>query len=135
MDVSLCSIEKHGNDEFKVNYSGAKRPLTYFDNKEKVIRRLSGDRKSVGGKRNLEYKFSKQEIILRKGDSIYLDSDGLTDQHNSLREKFGRKKLYNLIQEVANKPMKLQKELIEEALLAHQKDTEQRDDILIMNNL
>jgi len=132
MDVSLCCIEEAENGHYLLNYSGAKRPLFYYDHQKKAIKRLKADRKSVGGKHNLEYQFTRQEITLKKGDSIYMDSDGYTDQHNSERERFGSKRLYDLILEIAEKPMIEQQAILDKTLQEHKKDVEQRDDILLM---
>ncbi len=132
MDLSLCCIEYKNDDTVTVNYSGAKRPFTYFDHQTKEIKSIRGDRKSVGGKHNLDYQFSNQEIQLQKGDCIYLDSDGLTDQNNSQRERFGTQRLQNLLLEIAENPMTTQKKILEENLASHQAENEQRDDILVM---
>ncbi|MEM1135359.1 MAG: SpoIIE family protein phosphatase [Bacteroidota bacterium] len=132
MDVSLCCIEKQESNNYFINFSGAKRSFTYYDHKAKEIKSIRGDRKSVGGKQNIDYQFSKKEIRLHEGDSIYLDSDGLIDQNNAERERFGTKQLQNLLSDIADKPMPEQKNILEERLATYQAGTEQRDDILMM---
>ena len=132
MDLSLCCIEYKNDHEVTVNYSGAKRPFTYYDHLAKEIKSIKGDRKSVGGKHNIDFQFSRIEIQLQKGDCIYLDSDGLTDQNNTNRERFGTQRLQSLLKEIAENPMKKQKEVLEKKLQEHQEGTEQRDDILMM---
>ena len=130
MDICLCSLENIDKHKFKVIFSGARRPL-YFSCDQR-IEVLSGDRKTVGGRFYKEQVFTNQEIILSRGDRIYLTSDGIADQNAPNRAKFGSKKLIGLLGDSLHLSMNEQKEFLETALDSFQQDEKQRDDISLM---
>lgn len=132
MDIALLSIERLENDNTKIAFCGAKRPLYYIENGQKELKELKETRKSIGGIQNKDRKFETQEIVLSKNSLIYLGSDGLEDQNNLKRKKFGVKRIKGILEENAQLSLSQQKEVIENALKNHMKDTLQRDDILWM---
>ncbi len=129
MDVCLCVLEKPKNPNAKYNlvFSGAKRPLYLLQQGEMKI--LEETRKAIGGYQNADISFKKHEIDLFEGDTFYLSSDGLGDQNNVKRKKFGEMRVINFLAEHANLSMDTQVAILNQALDDHQKDTEQRDDI------
>ncbi|MDW7695908.1 SpoIIE family protein phosphatase [Flammeovirgaceae bacterium SG7u.111] len=132
MDICLCMIERQKDGTTKAVFTGAKRPLILFDAESKEVRVFKGDIKSVGGRQNKNKQFTNNEIILKENDALYLTSDGLVDQNNNSREKFGTKRFLSLLEEVGKLPMEEQRGILEAALKDHQGDTEQRDDILVL---
>ena len=126
MDLGLCVLEELINDSYKLTYGGAKNTLFIVSNGELVT--LKGDRKSIGGHKD-NFSFTQQEILLRKGDCLYLTTDGFIDQANPERERFGSKRLRTLISEVHHRSMDEQGRLFEASLDDHRQNTEQRDDI------
>ena len=126
MDLGLCVIEASTNDEYKLTYGGAKNTLFVVSDGELVT--LKGDRKSIGGHKG-NFSFTQQEMMLRKGDCIYLTTDGFIDQANPARERFGSKRLRALIGNVHHLSMIEQGRLFEKELDDHRQNTEQRDDI------
>jgi ligand-binding sensor domain-containing protein/serine phosphatase RsbU (regulator of sigma subunit) len=134
MDVCLCVIEKFTNTQnqtkFRINFCGAKRPLYYFTSDSLYM--LEGDRKSVGGWQGLEKDYTNQEIVLYENDMIYLSTDGLADQNNLKRRKFGENQMLRILEKNARLAMIEQKRQIEEALSKHQENTDQRDDITLL---
>ncbi|TAL71175.1 MAG: hypothetical protein EPN88_05930 [Bacteroidetes bacterium] len=78
MDISLCSVDI---SKKKLWYSGANNPLFIIrkeDSGYEVIER-KGDNMPVGFYSRMD-KFTSHEIDLKKGDTIYLFSDGFLDQ-------------------------------------------------------
>ena len=78
MDMALCKIKK---DFSSLEFVGAHRPLFLLREGELTI--FKGDRKAVGGLMNPkkpEKKFEYSNISVRKGDKIFIFSDGITDQ-------------------------------------------------------
>ncbi len=98
MDVCLCRIEKNENYA-DIQFTGAKRPLLYVENNESEIKKIKGDRKSIGGinmsRNNAE--FTNTDIKLESNSILYLTSDGYIDQNNTARKRFGTKKLISLL--------------------------------------
>ncbi len=132
MDVCLCAIEKGEGDQLTVSFTGAKRPLFYLEQGAKSLNMKRGDVKSIGGLRNREKTFTKVEIHLKKGDTLFLSSDGLVDQHNAKKTKFGTKKLMSFLEENGTLPLKDLGKKLEKELKEHQENVFQRDDITFL---
>ena len=130
MDICLCRMEKTKENEIKIKYSGARRPLYYSNNRE--IKILRGDRKTIGGRFYKTQVFTNQEILLTPGERIYLATDGIADQNGPNRQKFGSKKLIKLLEDSLHLSMKEQKEYLENALNTFQENEKQRDDISLL---
>ncbi len=134
MDVCLCVIEKKDTNvdlsPHKITFSGAKLPLYYVANNSLEI--LQEDRRSIGGIQSMSRSFTNKEIILQAGDMLYLRSDGIVDQNNVKRKKFGENQFSSLIEKNAHLSMIEQRKTMEEALDKHQEGTEQRDDITVL---
>ncbi|MGB0525419.1 MAG: GAF domain-containing SpoIIE family protein phosphatase, partial [Flammeovirgaceae bacterium] len=133
MDVCLCVISKQADEVFHVKYAGAKRPLFYTQQGE--FFELKGDRKHIGGifqKMGKAKQFSMNEITLKKGDRLYLTTDGFVDQASPLRKKIGTKRLKKIIKQKQDLAMLDQGLFLENYLKEHQQDAIQRDDITIL---
>jgi len=128
MDAIVVSLEKQPGQTM-IQFSGAKNNLYYYTDD---LYELKGDRKSIGGIQDESIGFTNQQLVLPAGGMLYLGSDGLEDQNNHTRKKFGRKRLQTLLSYAATLPVDEQKTKIEEALKQYMQDAEQRDDILWM---
>ncbi len=134
MDVCLCCIESENTQQFKITFSGAKRPLYYFEKEKNKLTRIKGDRKTIGGKIRINSltHFSNKEIVLQKNDLLYLTTDGYVDQNNKERQKIGSPKLKEILNNIANKPLSEQKQILETELDNWQAEEKQRDDITVV---
>jgi serine phosphatase RsbU (regulator of sigma subunit) len=134
MDLSICRLEKLGNGKVEMTYSGAKRPIYIGRNSKLDIEVLEPDRKSIGGyqpaKRFIE--FTNHVSTLEKGDMIYLFSDGLVDQNDPYRKKFGRARLECIIKSFISEIPEQQKTILESKIDEFIKDEAQRDDITLI---
>jgi len=73
------------------------------------------------------------EIRLEPDDTVYLFSDGITDQFGGAEEKkFSKRKLMNLLLESQTKSLKSQKLIIYKELDNWTKNHEQTDDIVMI---
>ncbi len=127
MDVSFCAINK---ETLEMQYAGAINPLVLIQNGE--LKLYKADRMPVGVYYS-EKPFTNHTIQLNKGDSIYLFSDGYTDQFNGVTDKkFTSKRFRKYILEISGKHMDIQKQLLENTFDKWRGDAEQIDDVLIM---
>lgn len=131
MDLAICKIDKISDSQVEVTYSGAKRPL-YVGRKSKLdLDIYQPDRKSIGGhqptKRYIE--FSDQKVKLDKDDVIYIFSDGIVDQNDPNRKKFGRARLENILKSCIDSNAERQKAVLESKLDEFIQNAAQRDDI------
>jgi len=134
MDLAMIWVEITDSKKVKLIFAGAKRPLYVYKSQTQQLETIRGSRRSVGGikKTTQEAAFEQNTLELTTGDCIYLTSDGLTDQPNPQRIRFGSTQLVQLLQQIAQDPMELQKQKILNAYHAHTLDTPQRDDITMM---
>ncbi len=132
MDVAFCTIEKLLDGQTKIVFAGAKRPLLYYRQEEGKLEIIKGEKRSIGGQYKKEHPFQNHEIILNKGDMIFLTTDGFADQNDTERHRFTSSKLSEIIEANASLSTEEQKQKLEEILDMHMKDVEQRDDITII---
>lgn len=133
MDVCLCRVEKikqKNTTYYKTLFSGAKRPLIYF--KDNKIHRQKGSNKTIGMKYKTEKKFEQTEFNFISGNTIYLTSDGFTDQCNPERQKIGTPKFLEILEKGATEIMFKQKDMLAKELFDFQKAEKQRDDIVVV---
>ncbi|MBO4243765.1 MAG: SpoIIE family protein phosphatase [Bacteroidales bacterium] len=137
MDMSLCrfDVDSQGNMSQFV-YSGAKCPILFRRKSSSECVMIPADRISIaGGVRRLSenrLEFTQQVFEIVPGDLIYMYSDGIIDQSNQERTRFGRKRLIASVNNAASLSPDKQKEQIEKDLDAFSIGTEQRDDITLL---
>ncbi|HLN19657.1 MAG TPA: SpoIIE family protein phosphatase [Bacteroidales bacterium] len=125
MDISLCVLSKNRQ---KLQFSGAYNPLYIYTGGELV--EIKADRMPIGIFYGEEASFTNNEINIRKGDILYLLSDGLTDQFGGPDgSKFKKAQLKKLLSEIYMRPMSEQKKLIELEFLKWKGQNEQVDDV------
>jgi serine phosphatase RsbU (regulator of sigma subunit) len=132
MDVCLTMLERQEDGTMRVVYAGARRPLYFFVAKENKLYSLKGDRASLGGPQRKDTSYNRYELMLTKGDMIYMLTDGFADQNNPDKQKFSTKNLCDMLELHATKSADQQKSLIEASLDAHMNGAEQRDDITVI---
>ena len=131
MDVCLCRIEKN-NEGAEISFTGAKRPLFVYQSEKLEVLRLLGNKKTVGGKYFQKMQFSQTKLRLKKGDIIYLTTDGYVDQNNPERKKFTTPHFMRLLNEIKNNTLSEQRQVLENQLDKWKNSEEQRDDISIV---
>jgi serine phosphatase RsbU (regulator of sigma subunit) len=132
MDICLTMMERQADGRMRIVYAGARRPLYFFVAKENKLYTLKGDRASLGGPQRKDSNYNRYELMLNKGDMIYMLTDGFADQNNPDKQKFGTKNLCDMLELHATKSADQQKSLIEASLDAHMNGAEQRDDITVI---
>ena len=129
MDLALCLLDKNTN---KLHFAGANNPLWIMRNNQ--LLEFGANKQPVGYLVDEKTEpFTMQEISLEKGDTLYTFTDGYTDQFGGTTgKKYKFKKFRELLKSVQDKPMKKQKEIIEEAFEAWKGNYEQVDDVCII---
>jgi ligand-binding sensor domain-containing protein/serine phosphatase RsbU (regulator of sigma subunit) len=127
MDMTVVSIDKKQNT---VKFSGAHNSIYHCKNGE--LSEIKGQKFPVAVYPSMK-EFVSVEFAIQPGDAIYMFSDGYHDQ---LSEKHGKKikksRFFSLIERVANKEMKQQKDELVQFLDYWKGDYEQIDDILVL---
>ncbi len=132
MDVCLCVLEKNSHTQ-KLVFAGAKCSLYIIKKGETELIEIKGDRKSIGGKqREKKRVFTGHELKVRKGDRLYLTTDGFADQQNSKNRRYGSRRLKAFLQSGSELEMQEQEKALAQELARHQGKEEQRDDITVV---
>ena len=132
MDVALCRIDKFKDSNTLVTYAGAKRPLFIYNDAEKIMDRIKGSRRSIGGLLWKKDKFTNTTIECDKNDMLYLTSDGFADQKGVSGKRYGIKKFVKLFEFIAEKTTEEQKTIMEDEMQNFKEDLEFRDDVTVI---
>ncbi len=128
MDLALCSIDLQNN---LLEFAGANNSLYLIQDDEMIV--LKGDRIGSSAEYGISHFYTNVEIDIKKGDVIYLSSDGFPDQFGGPRYK---KYTYNRMEELFKKIYKLEMEqqlaIVKNQITEWRGDKDQTDDICVM---
>jgi len=107
-DKIKLALEYYNTKTKQMNYAGANLPLILMRNKEIIS--YSPDNMPVGTYITMK-PFKNNFIDIQKDDSVYLFTDGITDQFGgSKNQKFAFHRLKKVLTENAEEPLFIQKE-------------------------
>jgi serine phosphatase RsbU (regulator of sigma subunit) len=128
MDISLIILDQESG---KLDFAGANNPL-YIVRDGKMLK-YQADHMPIGIHFISFTPFTNQEIEIKKGDYLYIFSDGYADQFGGPK---GRKFMYKPFQDLLLrnhlKPMELQMEILDNTFEKWKNDREQVDDVLVI---
>jgi serine phosphatase RsbU (regulator of sigma subunit) len=128
MDIVLLIFDP---DHKTVEYAGANNPLILFRNGELI--EYKADQMPIGIHATADIPFTNNLIQLKKRDVLYAFTDGYIDQFGGPnKKKFMITHFKELLNEIYNKSMDEQKEILEKTLDDWMSETNQIDDILVM---
>jgi len=128
LDMTLLLLDKKKKT---VQFAGAGHTL-YFTRDAKVLE-TKGDPYPVGYFFGRHKPYSSKEIVLQKGDMLYMTSDGFAEQFGGKDDKmFGYAKFKKLISGCKDQPMEQQKETFYRAFKNWKGSQRQIDDICVM---
>ena len=116
-----------------LKYAGANRPLWLIRSEETEVEEIKGTSKAIGGLTDDTQHFDSHEIILKKGDTLYISTDGFADQFGGENgKKLMTKKFKEILIEIQNKSMKDQEKYLNDYIENWKSGIEQVDDILVI---
>ncbi len=129
MDLALCCIDY---DRMKLQFAGAYNPVIIISNGE--VNQIKGDKFPIGAFfRGTKGKFQNHEIDVKKGDIVYVFSDGYADQFGEEAGfKFLTKRFRQLLFDIHHEPMQEQKKILETTIHDWMGSLEQLDDITVL---
>ena len=134
MDISLCAFNLKTKE---VSWAGANNPLWYINSSpdltsEASFKEITANKQTVG--KNDFYKpFTTHKLSLKKGDILYLFTDGYADQFGGQKgKKFKYKQLGDLLLSINNRPVKEQHALLDKAFEDWKGAHDQVDDVCII---
>ena len=127
MDIGICVIDRQQN---RFSYSGAFFPLYIM--RDGTLIEIKGDKHIMGMNPGGEpYTYHEQE--LKKGDIMYLFSDGYADQFGgSENKKFMYRRFRHLLTTIHKFPIADQKSILEENMRTWMGSNMQVDDMLVL---
>ncbi|HEY9084264.1 MAG TPA: SpoIIE family protein phosphatase [Vicingaceae bacterium] len=139
MDISLCMLDKNDieKDGFysSLQWAGANSPLWLirsFKDNESELFEYKPNKQPVGKTLN-PTPFTTNTISLQKEDSLFIFSDGFSDQFGGERgKKFMSKQFKNFLISISKLSMSTQRELILEKFRDWKGDNEQVDDVCVI---
>jgi len=149
MDIALCALDYDNNILY---FSGAKNPLFVIRNERLpevgitkrnpvanedetlFLNEIKGDKHPIGAYVGESLKpFTTHTIKVKKGDMIYVFSDGFPDQFGGPRgKKYNSKHFKTFLIQISQLPVDEQHQLIEKEFTEWRGDLEQVDDLCII---
>jgi serine phosphatase RsbU (regulator of sigma subunit) len=127
MDMVVC---KYFRKERRLHFAGANNPLYHI--REKELTEYKPDKMPVSI-HEVMIPFTRHEIRIKKGDAIYLFSDGFADQFGGPKgKKFKYRAFKELLIAQAAKPMEEQCRILDHTFEAWKGDIEQIDDVVVI---
>ncbi len=128
MDMALITID----DENKVlEFAGANNPIWIF--RDGVCTEYIADKRPIGYYRGQGLPFTNHKIELKKGDTIYLFTDGFADQFGGPKgKKFKYKQFQELLASIQRVPLMNQEKVLLEKFEAWKGNLDQVDDVLVI---
>lgn len=144
MDICLLRVN---TETLEAQFAGAMNPIFIirpiskgiiegvnlaYSNESLNLFSTSPDKQPIGYYSSMT-DFNNTEFQLKKGDKVYLFTDGYSDQFGGPRyKKFMRKNLWDLLLEIHDLPMEEQKNILWETMVKWMGDQEQIDDISVI---
>jgi len=115
-----------------LEFAGAYNPLWLIRNNELI--EYKADKTPIGINLYEEDKpFTNNKVDLKKGDLLYIFTDGYADQFGGLHgKKYKYKNLKELCLKIATQPLNKQSEILEKEFADWKGELEQVDDVLII---
>ena len=127
MDIAMCVFDFK---EMIMEFAGAYNSLYILRNKDLII--YKGDKMPIGIYLK-DDDFSRQIIKIKKGDMIYLFTDGYVDQFGGKNnKKFLAVQFKDLLLRICDQPLRKQKKILEDTFNKWKGDNSQVDDVLIL---
>ncbi len=129
MDIALISIDKKMQN---LEYAGAHNPLLIY--RENECFPIKANHRSIGFmKKDGEQKFTNNTFELKKGDMLYMFSDGYVDQIGGPEKKrLFSQPFKDILQSVSQLEMSEQKRILDETIVNWRGKNIQTDDILVV---
>jgi tetratricopeptide (TPR) repeat protein/serine phosphatase RsbU (regulator of sigma subunit) len=129
MDISVCALNTKTR---QMQWAGANNPLWIIRNESNEIEEIKANKQPIG-KHYDEVPFTNHSIQLNTGDSLYIFSDGYSDQFGGDRgKKYKSGKFKNMLLSIQNENMLKQRERLNTEFENWRGELEQIDDVCVI---
>ncbi len=127
MDITLCALDR---DAMKLEFAGANNPMYLL--RDGILSEIKGDKQPIGQYFSRK-DFTNQTIDVKKGDIIYLFTDGYADQFGGPKgKKFKYKQFEEILTANYKLPMIEQAKILDNKFMEWKGTLEQVDDVTVM---
>ena len=133
MDIALVSLNNQADSSGSKDlmYAGAHNPLWIIRKGSDEMEEIKADKQPVGKHINAS-NFTSHSVVINKGDTVYLFSDGYVDQFGGDKgKKFKSSNFRTLILSIQDQPLAKQKEIIYKTFEDWKGGLEQLDDVCV----
>jgi serine phosphatase RsbU (regulator of sigma subunit) len=128
LDIAILRFD-HNSE--RVVYAGANRPLVLI--RKGVLEEIKPDKMAIAGFTPDNFEFNQREIQVKKGDCLYIFSDGYADQFGGPEgKKFMIRNFKLLLESISGEEISLQEKDISKSHQDWKGNYEQVDDILVI---
>jgi serine phosphatase RsbU (regulator of sigma subunit) len=136
MDISLLKIYSGDNSisdsKINIQWSGANNPLWIIRKNSNTLEEIKADKQPVG-KFSERKNFTTHNLVLEKGDRLYLFTDGYADQFGGEKgKKFKYRQLEELLVSSSHLSLNAQKNTLDESFISWKGKLEQVDDVCVI---
>ncbi len=130
MDIAIVQAYQSEDYKWNVRFAGARRPVIYSRNG--VYSLIEGSKHSIGGMGTVKVKkdFSLHSFVLQAQDEIILFSDGMIDQPDKNRKRYGVQRFQQFLSNYQDRTPAEKADLLEKELQEFSCEP-QRDDITV----
>jgi serine phosphatase RsbU (regulator of sigma subunit) len=128
MDLILICLDENN----KLSFSGAYRPLLLIKKDSKEITTFKTTKAAIGGLTADNQLFATEEIQMQAGDTIYLFTDGYADQFNPNSKKLMSKRFKEILINIQHLELNEQKTYLDQYHSEWANNEEQTDDVLVI---
>jgi len=128
VELAICIISA---DRTQLIYAGAKTPLYLVQNQ--IFTHIKGNHFPIGDTHYAAQRsYSEHIISIKKGDTIYLASDGYQDQFGGKQDrKFMVKNFRDLLEKISQENINNQADILKNSILDWKGERKQTDDIIV----
>jgi len=134
MDLCLCAIPINRNGKsVTIQYAGANRPLWIIRNGSEALEEIKATKIAIGGLTKDEQEFEQHEVVVNKGDTVYMFTDGYADQFGGpKKKKLMTGKFRDILLSIQKMDIQEQKQYLNDFIDKWMSETEQIDDMLVI---
>ena len=133
MEVRLCRFVKIDGG-YNVTFCGTGSSIFYYDHTTDEMQRIKGVHRHLGltDETVINNDFEEHQFLFRPGDKLFMITDGLVDQNNPQRKRFGTERFIRFVTQHRNNSVVDTGNTLAAELNAFMDGQPQRDDITVV---
>ncbi|MBO4244102.1 MAG: SpoIIE family protein phosphatase [Bacteroidales bacterium] len=133
MEVRLCRFVPT-EDHYNVTFCGTGSSIFYYNCETDQMERIKGVHRHLGltDETVVNNDFEEHQFVFHKGDKLFMITDGLVDQNNPQRKRFGTERFMKFVTEHRTEQVEVVGDKLKKLLNDFMDSQPQRDDITVV---